>query len=197
MNEKKPLSLMFIILVMAMFCSYHIYYYFINKNNNDLVKEYDYFENNTKSYPQHIVEKVRNENIHEQYYAILKISKINLVEGFYNVDNKKNNVDTSVTMLKESIAPNHKGSVMYLAAHSGTGYLAYFKDLDKLEINDIIIINYQNNDYKYIVNEIYEEEKNGKITVNHNIHENYLVLTTCSKNKNQQLVITSKLINKN
>lgn len=185
---------MIIILTIATFCSYHIYYYVIDKANDSLVRNYN--KGNTLDETSDVkVEKIEAEG-KEEYFAILEIPKINLTQGFYNINSNKNNVNAHVTMLKESSMPNTNGSVIYLAAHSGTGYIAYFKNIDKLSIDDVINIKYQNKTYSYSINDIYEMPKNGTITVNHNIHENYLVLTTCSKNKNMQLVITSKLISK-
>ena len=191
MNEGKTLSILIIFLSITVFCSYHIYYYVIDKSNDNLVRDYNTIN---KEEDELKVSKIDKEE--EVYLAILEIPKIKLVEGFYNIDSNKNNVNRHVTLLKESIMPGNGGSIIYLAAHSGSGYIAYFKDLDKLSIGDIAIIKYQNKTYSYSINDIYETIKNGTITVNHNIHENYLVLTTCSKNKNQQLVITGKLINK-
>ena len=194
MREKKPLSLMIIIFTIAMFCSYHIYYYVVDKTNDSLIRNYNVKEVK-KDDSLSIVKKVSNENkSKDEYFAILEIPKINLVEGFYNTNNSDNNVNRHVTMLKESTMPSKNGSILYLAAHSGSGYIAYFKNLDKLRIGDIVNIKYQDKSYSYSISDIYETVKDGTITVNHNIHENYLVLTTCSKNKNQQLVITSKLI---
>ena len=189
MNVGKTLSILIIFLSITVFCSYHIYYYVIDKSNDNLVRDY----NTINKEDEVKVSKIDKEE--ETYLAILEIPKIKLVEGFYNIDSNKNNVNRHVTLLKESIMPGNDGSIIYLAAHSGSGYIAYFKDLDKLSIGDIAIIKYQNKTYSYSINDIYETIKNGTITVNHNIHENYLVLTTCSKNKNQQLVITGKLIN--
>ena len=71
------------------------------------------------------------------------------------MDSRNNDVNKSVTILKESVLPNGNGSIIYLTAHSGTGYLAFFKDIDKLEINDIIHLDIKNNNYQYIVNNIY------------------------------------------
>ena len=187
--EKRPFSIILIIFSLAVFCSYHIYYYVMNETNNNLVKNYDIKEVKKEN----IVQKVSNDK--EEYLAILEIPKLNLSKGFYNINSSNNNVNKNITLLKGSTMPNNSGSIIYLAAHSGTGYIAYFKDLNKLSIDDIINIRYQNKTYSYSINDIYETVKNGTITVNHNIHENYLVLTTCSKSKNQQLVITSKLIN--
>ena len=190
MKKNIHLSIMIVMLSLALFSSYHIYYYFIDKESNELKESY--YNNISFEEKKQIVKKLDNV-IKEEYLGIIKIPKINLEEGFYNINSAKNNINTSVTILKESTLPNNNGSVMYLVAHSGTGYLAFFKDLNKLSINDIVEINLNNVKYKYIINDIYELEKNGKIMVNHNIHENYLVLSTCSKN-NKQLVITSKLI---
>ena len=197
MNERKPLSLVIIIFTLALFCSYHIYYYFINKTNEELVQKYqiEAEKNNDLENKTPKINKMSSVD-EDEYIALLEIPKINLMEGFYSTNSSKNNVNYNITLLNESTMPDQDGSVIYLAAHSGTGYLAYFKDLNKLSLDDFIIINYQNKKYTYSINDIYEIPKNGTITINHNIHENYLVLTTCSNNKNQQLVIVSKFFNK-
>lgn len=191
MKEEKTFSILIIIISIAVFCSYHIYYYVIDKTNDNLVRDY-----NTINKEKDEIKVSKIDKKEETYLAILEIPKINLIEGFYNIDSNKNTVNKHVTLLKESVMPNEKGSIIYLAAHSGTGYIAYFKDINKLSIGDTLNIKYQNKTYSYSINDIYEMPKNGTITVNHNIHENYLVLTTCSKNKNRQLVITGKLVNK-
>ena len=104
--------------------------------------------------------------------------------------NSNNNVNKSVTILPES-----NDSIIYLAAHSGVGHLAYFKDLNKLAINDKINLTYQNSNNTYLVTDIYEYPKIGHITINRNINLKYLILTTCSYNKDMQLVVVAKLIN--
>ena len=189
MKKSIHISLIIIMLSLALFCCYHIYYYFLDQGSNELVEAY--YER--KIEPERIVTKIdRKEK--EEYLGILKIPKINLKEGFYQINSKNNNISKSVTILKESVLTIGNGSIIYLIAHSGTGYLAFFKDLNKLNINDMLYLDINNNSYQYVINDIYEVEKNGKIMVNHNIHEDYLVLSTCGEN-NKQLVITSKLIN--
>ena len=185
MRENIHISLIIIMISLALFCSYHIYYHFISKESKELVEVYyqNSDDNNT------LVTKMDNKE--EEYLGILKIPKINLEEGFYQVSSKNNNVSKSVTILKESILPDNNNSIVYLVAHSGTGYLAFFKDLKKLSVDDILYLDINNNNYKYVINDIYEVDK-GTIVINHNIHDDYLVLSTCSGNK--QLVITSKLV---
>ena len=196
MSEKKLISVMIIAFSLALFCSYHIYYYFVDINSNKLVNKYYEKENIKESKPivakkMNVEEKSDNK---EEYLGILSIPKIKLKTGFYNKDNSKNNVSKSVTLLKESIMPGKSNSIVYLAAHSGIGHLAYFKDLNKLTDGDLITLSINKTDYLYTISDIYEMPKNGEIIVNRNVNENYLVLTTCSKNKNMQLVVISKLI---
>ena len=158
-----------------------------------MIREY-YQSNVSFVEPEKVVKKINNE-VKEEYLGILKIPKINLQEGFYNINSKNNNINKSITILKESSMPDINGSIIYLTAHSGYGYLAFFKDLDKLELGDLITIDIKDNSYQYIVSNIYEMDKTGKIEVNHNINENYIVLTTCSNSKDKQLVVVGKLIN--
>ena len=130
----------------------------------------------------------------EDYLGILEIPKLNLKQGFYNIDSKNNDVNKSVMLLKNSVMPDNVNSTIILAAHSGNSYVGYFKNLDKLNIEDKINIYYQKNKYQYTVTNIYELNKNGHILVDKNIHENILVLTTCSKNEEKQLVVYAKLL---
>lgn len=124
----------------------------------------------------------------------LQIDKINLHENLYEINSKKNNIEKHVTILKESSPPSIKNSTIFIAAHSGTGKLAYFKNLDKLSLNDIIILKYENIIYKYKVIEILEHKKNGSINVPKE-NNNQLILTTCSPKKGgYQLIINCLLI---
>ena len=123
----------------------------------------------------------------------IRIDKIHLKNKLYNIDNKKNNVEENITILKESTFPYEKDSTLILAAHSGRGKIAYFNELDKLEKNDIININLYNKNYQYIVQNKWEDLKNGSIRFPIT-NEKQLILTTCStNNKRYQLIIYSTL----
>ena len=90
--------------------------------------------------------------------------------------------------------PDHENSLLAIAAHSGNGRKSFFKDLDKLSINDEIIIYYNNNEYFYKINNIYEEEKDGTIEIKKDDYSK-LVLTTCNqKDKTKQIIIEAFLI---
>lgn len=129
-------------------------------------------------YPQKLLIKDNDDSIGK-----LIINKISLKENLYSINNPKNNIEEHVTILEEI------DNTIIIAAHSGTGSIAYFERLDELNINDEIILIYKNKKYKYIVTEIYEEKKNGYIHINKD-KKRQLVLTTCSPKKaNYQLIV--------
>lgn len=90
--------------------------------------------------------------------------------------------------------PDQENSIIFLAAHSGSGEIAFFNNLDKLIKKDKIILEYNNEIYYYEVTDIWEENKNGYIHVNKG-ETKQLVLTTCSKKKDTQLIINCILKN--
>lgn len=119
----------------------------------------------------------------------LIINKINLNEPFYSQDSSKNNVNEHVTILEHSKTPTENNSIIFLAAHSGTGKIAYFNRLNELELEDIVLLEYNKITYKYKVNRIWEQNKNGTISVPIE-NNNQLILTTCSPTKkDKQLII--------
>ena len=121
------------------------------------------------------------------------IPKINLEKNLYTIESKNNNIEKNVTILKGSTYPNTNNSLTVIAAHSGFGKKAYFKDLDKLNIQDEIIIIYNEKNYTYTVEKVWEEKKTGYLNLTKEFYPQ-LILTTCSqKNKDNQLIIKSKL----
>ena len=130
------------------------------------------------------IEKKDKEKIGE-----LIINKINLKQDLYKIESKKNNIEENVTIMKESNYPDIANGILILAAHSGTGKIAYFEELDNLELKDNIIIKYNNRKYIYQITKIWEQEKNGYIKIKKE-NKKQLILTTCSpKKKNTQLII--------
>ena len=85
-------------------------------------------------------------------------------------------------------------NLIVLAAHSGPGYIAFFNDLDKLELNDTVNLTYNNKKLVYKVTNIEEQPKDGTIEIN-KTDKQRLILTTCSKkDKTKQLVVITKKI---
>lgn len=138
-----------------------------------------------------LIEDIKKEN-NQDLLGTISIEKINLLnKPIYNIHSKKNNIEKNITILKESNI-SKENSIIFLAAHSGIGEYAYFKNLHKLNVKDTITIIIKNNEYKYIISNIYEQRKIGYIKVNKN-HQNELILTTCSENENNQLIVESYL----
>ena len=127
--------------------------------------------------------KISNNKSNNRYGTII-INKINLNEELFPINSSENTIERHVSILKESTS-----SLMIIAAHSGIGPIAYFQELDKLELNDEIILIIKNKKRIYTVKDIWEEKKNGYININKE-KTNQLILTTCSPHKdNYQLVI--------
>lgn len=127
----------------------------------------------------------------------IEIPKIKVAESIYSLESPKNTVDQHVSILKGSILPNNnQPSIVFLAAHSGSGSVAYFKDLDQLKIGDLIFFYYQKIQYTYQVIKVFEQEKDGDIELVKSSNQQ-LVLTTCSPiHKDQQLIVDTMLIEK-
>ena len=194
MERKRKFSLL-IILVIAFFLSYHIYNYCIIKFNNQKVNNYLVEYEIQDNYRENNIQKIEYQEKSNDYLGVLLIPKLNFKQGFYNINDDRNNVNQNIEVLKGSEMPDIKGSSLVIAGHKGESYLGYFNNLDKLAINDELDIIYQNQKYQYTIFDIYELERNGRISFTKNIHENYLVLTTCSKKNNLQLVVVGKLSN--
>ena len=141
-------------------------------------------ERNTNTSYISTVSKEENDEI----IGTLTINKLNLSKNIYNINSSHNNVEENVTILNDDI------NLIVLAAHSGPGYIAFFNDLDKLELNDTVNLTYNNKNLVYKVINIEEQPKDGTIEIN-KTDKQRLILTTCSKkDKTKQLVVITKKI---
>lgn len=129
----------------------------------------------------------------EKNIGFLKIDKINLNNKIYDINSKHNNIEENVTILKTSENLKDKNSLVVLAAHSGEGKIAYFNKLIELSEGDEIELKYYDETYIYVVDNIYEQEKNGYIKFSKR-NESQLILTTCStQNNKMQLIVEAKI----
>lgn len=136
-----------------------------------------------------LTEKIVQER---DYFAILEIPKIAVKKELYKTNDERNDVNHNVYVHPLSKFPNNNHGNFILAAHSGNGKNAYFKDLYKLEINDEVKIYYQNKVYTYQIEEIEYQRKTGELY----IKESNLILITCTKNnKKTQTIYYAKLKN--
>ena len=171
----------------------------LDKRDNQKVSDYYEIQNEVMS----ISEDKNNEksqkeeqNIDENYIAILKIPKINLNKGIYSKESYMNNVNRSIQIIEKSDDPDVVGGNFILAAHSGTARISYFRNLSKLSVEDKLSINYNGKTYNYKVANIYSVEKTGKVEIKRNNSKTTLTLITCDDKTNKQIVVVCELINK-
>ncbi len=120
----------------------------------------------------------------------IAIPKINVSNQVYKYGSEENTIDLNVEIMRESDLPTTKRGNVIIGAHSGIGKYAYFKDLDKLNIKDDILITYEGKDYWYSISNMYRDNKDGKIKITRDIDKDTLTLYTCMPNdKNNFLVV--------
>ena len=136
-------------------------------------------------------------NVKKEFIGYLEIKKINLKQGLVSMNSYYNNVKYNIQMVETSDYPDKKMGNVILAGHSGSGYLAFFKNLYKLNLGDEAKIYYKNYIYTYKIVNIYNVPKNGQIKINRNVLKSCLTLITCTHNsKTEQTVYILELTSK-
>ena len=128
-----------------------------------------------------------------EVFASVRIPKININNVLYPINSKKNNVDKNIQIIKESDMPDVLNGNFILAAHSGLSSIAYFHNLDSLDAGDEVIVNYLNNDYKYIISDKYDVLKTGKVSIRRDKNRSTITMITC-KGEDRQLVVIGYLV---
>jgi len=131
------------------------------------------------------------------YVAVLKIPKINFEKGLCDKGTWCNNVNRNVQILDEASYPNIENGNFILAGHSGSGRTAYFRNVDKLKIDDEIIVIYKGYEYKYKIVNTYDIEKTGNANIIRNKGKTTLTLITCRHSTNKQIIVISELVERN
>ena len=195
-RKKKVKYLIFGFSLIILSLSIVIYKHYSNYYENRLEenKIEIFFENSKKENKNNDVITINNFKSNEHYIAIIEIPKISLKKGLYTINSKLNDVNKNIQILKESTMPNEENSNLILASHSGSSRKSYFKNINKLENEDLIYIYYNNIIYTYKVVDKYEIEKTGYAVIKENTNKKVLTLITCKINTNKQIVIVSELI---
>ena len=161
----------------------------IGKEETEVIKV-DIDDEDTQEQPKQEKKKVPNYN----YIGVLEIPKINIKRGFLNINDKGNNVNKNLQVIKGSDMPDVKNGNLIIAAHSGNSYISYFKNLYKLSNDDIAYVYFNNIKYTYKVAGKYDVEKTGKVVIHRDNKKNTLTLITCSQtDKTKQIVYILEL----
>ena len=118
---------------------------------------------------------------YEKYLGVLSIPKISFQKGFYSKTSNLNKVKFNLYVLPQSDYPDVTNGNLMIAGHSGNYNNSYFKNLYKLEVNDEVTVNYNNINYIYKIEKIYDIPKVGTMRVLRNSSRTTLSLVTCTK----------------
>ena len=129
------------------------------------------------------------------YIGTLEIPKIKVKKGFVDPSSKYNDINYNVTIIETSVFPDVEKGAFILAAHSGSGPLAYFKDLYKLGVGDKAYVSYKGVKYTYKIVKIYKQKKQGYVTIYRDPDKTTLALITCTKGdkKSQTVYIAERI----
>ena len=173
-----------------------IYTTFKTKSEEDIALDNFYIEekqieNTDDTTTEDVVEEKKDTSIN--YVAVLRIPKINLKRGLVDRGSKYNNIKYNIMILKESDSPDKEASNVILVAHSGTAGVAYFRNVDKLSLNDEIYLDYNNKTYSYKITNIYDIEKTGIAPIRKETTKSTITLITCRHNTNKQIVVIAEI----
>ena len=197
-NNRYSILIMIGIYFIFLGSSYLIYNQYNNEKqdsiNDELIEDYFKVEDEIIETPQKEIEEekpVSKEKI--DYIAVLEIPKIKLKRGIVDKNSSYNNVNRNIYTLKETTMPDEKdNSHIMLASHSGNSYISYFKNLNKLNLNDEVYFFYKNNKYVYKVIKKYEVEKTGTVKLSKK-NSSDITLITCVSGTNNQIVLVANL----
>ena len=168
----------------------------------ELTEEVDTIDDATSSLEENTQIETKKEEVEyvdpylKYYIGSLEIPKIGFNKGFVDINSKYNTVNRNIQIVNGSTYPDIDKGNFIIAAHSGTSYLAYFKNLYKLAIGDQAFVNYNGKRYTYQIVNIYNQEKTGKIAIYRDLDKTTMTLVTCTKNsKTEQTVYILELIN--
>lgn len=101
----------------------------------------------------------------KEEFPILVINKISFKENIYPIGDSRNHIDKNLELLYADYEKHN----YIIVAHSGTGKAAYFKNLNKLEKDDLVTIQ-------------------GKTTIKYKVFSKYLI----KKAKQNSLKLSNK-----
>ena len=197
-NNRYSILIMIGVFFIFLGSSYLIYNQYNNEKqdsiNDGLIEDYFKVEDEIIETPQKEIEEekpVPKEKI--DYIAVLEIPKIKLKRGIVDKNSSYNNVNRNIYTLKETTMPDEEdNSHIMLASHSGNSYISYFKNLNKLNLNDEVYFFYKNNKYVYKVIKKYEVEKTGTVKLSKK-NSSDITLITCVSGTNNQIVLVANL----
>ena len=203
MQKTRKINRIYFIGIFIFLCgaiSFTSYYFIKFHNRKEIeVKVEEYIDNSSKVTVEESETQEEKESIgvnYNVYDMVIEIPSINLKYGLYDINSRYNSVNYGLQILRESDMPNVTNGNLVIAGHSGTSSISYFRYLYRLKNDDVVFIYYKGTKYIYKINNIYEEEKDGSITIHRDNNKTIIALITCKSRSNNQYVFIGELINK-
>lgn len=188
-----------ILMGISLICGKHLYSYLTYKEEEQIINDFletEIIEVQENTVTTETQETPKQTTTPYNYIGVLEIPTINFKKGFLNINDKNNNVDKNIEVLKNSDMPNVANGLLAIAGHSGNSKVGYFNKLSNLKRNDLVYVYYNNIKYTYEITSIERQLKQGYITFTKTNDTKELILTTCDqKDKTKQIVIIAKVIN--
>ena len=199
----KTIGKFLILSAILIIVSNYVYIYLNNNHNKQNVDKYiketsTIVENEEIIQAEETNNEIKDENNKENnktinYTAILEIPSINLKQGVVNSTKNFNSINYAISVDKHSNYPDKEGNFI-LYAHSGNSSIAYFRNLNKVNINDRVYVYYNGIKYEYIITNKYDIKKTGTANIIKSNIDKYITLITCNPNKDgYQIVIIGKI----
>lgn len=191
-----------ILIVVSLTCClfYNVYNYFKEEKEVEIAD--NYIEETKVIDDEEIItenDTQKKESIKQEinYTAVIEIPSINLKRGVVDSTSNFNSINYAISVDKNSNYPDKEGNFI-LYAHSGNSNISFFKNLNKVGINDVVYIYHNGVKYEYKILDKYDIAKTGKAEIYLTNTEKYITLITCNQNKKgYQVVLIGKLFNKN
>ncbi|MBR2997532.1 MAG: sortase [Bacilli bacterium] len=203
MQKTRKINRIYFIGIFIFLCgaiSFTSYYFIKFHNRKEIeVKVEEYIDNSSKVTVEESETQEEKESVgvnYNIYDMVIEIPSINLKHGLYDINSRYNSVNYGLQILRESDMPNVTNGNLVIAGHSGTSSISYFRYLYRLKNDDLVFIYYKGTKYIYKINNIYEEEKDGSITIHRDNNRTIIALITCKSRSNNQYVFIGELINK-
>lgn len=206
-NNKKSLIYLGSLLILSTMSVSFMKLYFEYKTNKERINSIEEYyvtdievndlEENPKPLENSNIKKEETPIINKpkiNYIGILRIPKISLKQGLVDRKSSLNNIKYNIMIHKNSSSPYDNNGNVILVAHSGTAYVSFFRNLNKLNLNDYIYLDYDNKTFEYKVSKIYEVEKTGQVNIYRNLNKNSITLITCKHGTNKQIVVIGEIV---
>lgn len=115
------------------------------------------------------------------YIAVLEIPTISLKRGLVSQTSKYNNINYGIKIIDKSTMPDVVNGNLVLASHNGSSYVSFFRNLNKLSLDDKIYVYYNGIKYEYLLSKIYDTPKDGNIEVSRDTTKTTITLITCKR----------------